>query len=343
MRRSIAAGVILLLVLGASPAWACGGLVAPNGSVNLLRTSTLAGYHNGIEHYITSFEFVGGGAKFGSIVPIPGRPTKVKRAGEWTLQRLAQEVQPPPPAPSEDGVAQAGAGGAKVISETEIDGLLITILRGGSRGVGKWAKEEGFALPPDAPEVLHFYAQRSRYFMAARFIPEKARRKKLREGDGIPIHLRIPTDNPWVPLRILALGKQPTEVINADVFLLTGIEPALLPAPAPAGERGMALERSEQASQSLLNDLGSDKGMKWIQEEAGMWLTYLKLDIDAGDLTYDLAVDSSGAGQPSAEDAFGKQGTSPTRHASNPWTWLLVPVVGAGGMRLARRRLMPRR
>jgi hypothetical protein len=310
--------------------------------VNLLRTSTLAGYHNGIEHYITSFEFVGGGAKFGSIVPIPGRPSRVTRGGDWTLQRLAQEVQPPA---DEDTVApapQAGSG-AKVISETEIDGLLITILRGGSRGVGKWAKKEGFALPPDAPEVLQFYAQRSRYFMAARFIPEKARKKKLREGDGIPIHLRIPTDNPWVPLRILALGKQATEVINADVFLLTAREPALLPAPAPAGDRGMALERSEQASRSLLDDLGSDKGMKWIQEESGMWLTYLQLDIDAGDLTYDLAVDASGNAQPSAEDAFGKQGTSPSRRTSSPWAWLLVPVVGAGGVRLAKRRVMPRR
>jgi Uncharacterized protein conserved in bacteria (DUF2330) len=341
MRRSIAAGVILILVLGASPAWACGGLVAPNGSVNLLRTSTLAGYHNGIEHYITSFEFVGGGAKFGSIVPLPGRPTRVTRGGEWTLQRLAQEVQPPP---AESDVVPAPApGSAKVISETEIDGLLITTLRGGSRGVGKWAKEEGFALPPDAPEVLHFYAQRSRYFMAARFIPEKARRKKLREGDGIPIHLRIPTDNPWVPLRILALGKQPTEVINADVFLLTGIQPTLLPAPALAGERGMALERSEQASQSLLNDLGSDKGMKWIQEEAGMWLTYLSLDIDAGDLTYDLAVDASGNGQPSTEDAFGKSSSSTTSRESAAWAWLMVPLLGAGGVRLARRRVMPRR
>ena len=166
--------------------------------------------------------------------------------------------------------------------ETEIDGLLITILKGGEPRVGRWAKDEGFALPPTLPRSSTSTPSEAAYFMAARFIPEKARRKKLREGDGIPIHLRIPTDNPWVPLRILGLGKEATEVIEADVFLLNDREPALLPAPAASGERGMALERSEQASQSLLNDLGSDKGMNWIQEEAGMWLTYLRLDIDAG-------------------------------------------------------------
>jgi hypothetical protein len=341
MRR--AAAVLITLVMGTSPAWACGGLVAPNGSVNLLRTSTLAGYHNGVEHYVTSFEFVGGGAKFGSIVPLPGRPKFVTRGGEWTLQRLAQEVQPPPPAPAEDGVAGQAASGAQVIEERRIDGLLITILKGGSRGVGRWAKDEGFALPPDAPEVLHFYSQRSRYFMAARFVPDRARKKKLQEGDGIPIHLRIPTDNPWVPLRILGLGKGASELIDADVFLLTDIEPALLPEPVAAGERGMALERSEQASRSLLNDLGSDKGMKWIQEEAGMWLTYLRLDTDAGDLKYDLAVDQTGNGQPSPVDAFGVQPRSPTGKSSAPWAWLMAPLLGATGVRLAWRRVMPRR
>ena len=338
MRR--AAAVILVFMLGASPAWACGGLVAPNGSVNLLRTSTLAGYHAGVEHYITSFEFVGGGAKFGSIVPLPDRPRWVSRGGDWTLQRLAREVQPPPP--QDAVVAQAPpASPAKEVYEKEIDGLLITILKGGARGVGRWAKEEGFKLPPDAPKVLNFYAKRSRWFMAARFIPEKARKKKLRQGDAIPIHLRIPTDDPWVPLRILGLGKQATEVIDADVFLLTGAEPALLPAPAPAGQRGMALERSEQASQSLLDDLRSDKGMKWIPSE--MWLTYLRLDIDAGELKYDLAVDQTGNGQPSPVDAFGKGATTSRDPERTMWAWLALPLIGAGGVRFVGRRVMPRR
>lgn len=348
MRRAMAVAVILSLgVIGASPAWACGGLVAENGSVNLLRTSTLAGYNSdtGIEHYITSFEFVGGGAKFGSIVPLPDVPSRVTRGGKWTLQRLAQETQPQPesvngaPAPTNANSAEA-----KELYEKEISGLLITILEGGGRAVGKWAKKEGFSLPPDAPEVLNFYSERSPYFMAVRFIPEKARRKKLRKGDGIPIHLRIPTDNPWVPLRILALGKESEEVVEADVYLLTEIEPALLPEPAPAGERGMALERSEQASQDLLNDLGSDRGMRWIQEDTGMWLTYLKLDIDAPDLTYDLAVDASGLGQPSEEDAYGKQDAATTDSGEQSvWAWFLFPVLGVGAIRLTDRMVMPRR
>ena len=85
----------VVTVLGAGPALACGGLVAPNGSVNLVRTTTLAAYVDGVERYMTSFEFAGAGkGKFGSIVPLPDVPTDVRKAGRWTLQRLVQEVQP---------------------------------------------------------------------------------------------------------------------------------------------------------------------------------------------------------------------------------------------------------
>src|SRR5919106_2665862 len=97
MRRLLVGviGGVLATILSAGPALACGGLVAPNGSVNLVRTTTLAAYVDGVEHYVTSFEFSGaGGGKFGSIVPLPGVPTDVGRAGRWTLQRLVQEVSP---------------------------------------------------------------------------------------------------------------------------------------------------------------------------------------------------------------------------------------------------------
>src|SRR6266568_3751829 len=93
----------LALVL-AAPAWACGGLIGPNGTVSLGRTTTLAGYHEGIEHYLTSFSFQGAGGAFGSLVPLPGVPASVERGGDWTLQRLVRETQPP--------VLAAAAGGS---------------------------------------------------------------------------------------------------------------------------------------------------------------------------------------------------------------------------------------
>src|SRR5438309_5721244 len=98
MRRFLVVALGSFLAVGflAAPAFACGGLVSPNGTVQLGRTTTLAVYHNGIEHYLTEFSFQGGGAKFGSIVPLPAMPTKVIKSGRWTLQRLELEVNPVP-------------------------------------------------------------------------------------------------------------------------------------------------------------------------------------------------------------------------------------------------------
>ena len=300
------------LLVTAAPTLACGGLIGPNGAVNLLRTTTFAGYHDGVEHYVTAFEFAGGGGAFGSITPLPGIPTDVERGGDWTLQRLVLETDP-----VEDfafrATADAGsaAGEAEVLLETTIDALDITILRGGGDEVGLWAKNHGFRLPPDAPEVLDFYADRSPIFMAAAFDADAAAARGQAVGDGTPVHLTIPTDNPWVPLHILGLGKADAEVVEADVYLLTDEKPALLPkAGAFAESAGLILDHSAAASPSLLDDLRSDEGMGWIPREA--WLTKVVVDTTAGELTYDLAIDASGAGQPSVIDAgFAPFGVDP--------------------------------
>ena len=93
-----------------------------------------------------------------------------------------------------------------MILETKIDALDITILKGGGDEVGRWALDNGFFLTPDAPEILDFYASRSPVFMAARFDATRAAALGQQSGDGTPIMLTIPTDQPWVPLRILGLG-----------------------------------------------------------------------------------------------------------------------------------------
>jgi len=308
---SAAAGLCALSA--AAPALACAGLVTPGGNVKLLRASTLAAWADGYEHYVTSFTFEGGGAEFGSIVPLPGIPSKVERGGDWTLQRLEREVAPPQVAASKSGADEAAAAPpAEEVYNTRIDALDITILRGGGASVGQWAREHGFQLTPDAPEVFDFYAARSPIFMAARFNADAAKERNQEQGEGTPVHLTIPMDEPWVPLRILGLGKGTEDLINANVFLLTPSRPNLLPEPQgrssnpgarpvagsdEVGGDGVFLERSEQASQSLLDDLRSDKGMEWVPNQ--MWLTYLQIGEQTSQLRYDLAIDKAGVAKPS--------------------------------------------
>jgi hypothetical protein len=320
--------------MGAGPALACGGLIGRNGSVNLVRTTTLAAWHDGVEHYVTAFKFAGAGGQFGSIIPLPGVPTSVERGGDWTLQRLVREVAPPVPQFADKALAAAAPAPAEVLLETRIDALDITVLRGGGAEVGKWATDNGFLLTPDTPEVLDFYASRSPIFLAARFDADAARQKGVAIGDGTPVHITIPTPNPWVPLRILGVGLHPLERINADVFLLTDRKPALLPGDNASG---LVLARQEPASTSLLTDLRTDKGMEWMPQS--MWLSYLKVDALPATLNYDLAVDASGAGQPSRVAAgldpkvtgAGTLATVPPLVGTGSGGRLL-PVAAAGGV-----------
>ncbi len=290
-RATLTTALTTLFLLLAIPAYACGFLVAENGAIRLVRTATLAAYVDGVEHYVTSFEYQGGG-EFGSIIPLPGVPTVVERGGSWTLQRLQREVDPPR---EFEGAALATAGSADeavVLQEVQVDALDITILSGGGAEVLEWANRNGFDLVgDDTLELLEFYANRSPIFMAAKFDASRAQTTGQQVGDGTPIHLAIPTPNPWVPLRILGYAKDPSEVVDADVFLLTPQEPEIL----RAGD-GILIERSEPASQFLLDDLRSDENSAWVPERA--WFTYVRIEEESGELTYDLAIDVNGE-QPS--------------------------------------------
>ena len=155
MRRCLAvlATATAATFIGAPAAFACGGLVAPNGAVKLVNTTTLVAYHDGVEHYVTSFEYAGGGTRFGSIIPLPGVPTSVTRGGSWTLQRLELEVHPPAPE-AVNGAASAAstvAGPAHVLLRTHVNALTITVVKGGGPAVTAWVRQQGFKVSPDLP------------------------------------------------------------------------------------------------------------------------------------------------------------------------------------------------
>jgi hypothetical protein len=334
MRRVMAAAVAVAVpavatLVGAAPAGACGGLVGENGTIQLTRTSTLAAYSGGIERYVTAFEFTGEGEEVGSIVPLPDVPTEVTRAGDWTLQRLAQEVAPPSGGGGDEDAASAerAVADVDVILETQVDALDITVISGGGDAVGQWAIDNGFLLTPDAPEVLDYYADRSPVFMAAKFDASRAEDLGQGAGDSTPIMATIPTDDPWVPVRILSLGLERARPIEADVFLLTDEEPMLL-----AGGTGLTLERNEQADELLLDDLRSDVNMGWVPER--MWFSYLSLDAPAAELDYDLAVATHPGVTPSPVDAGVPEADAvpvlPPADGLPAWPFAVAAVAGIG-------------
>ena len=322
MRKFLAACAVAIAVTFASGpmAYACGGLVAPNGAVKLLQTTTLVTYHQGLEHYVTSFEYAGGGARFGSIIPLPAVPTSVSRGGSWTLQRLEREVHPPSSSGFGEKVA-ASASSAEVILRTQVDALDITVVKGGGPAVTAWVRQQGFTVSKDLPAMLDFYARRSPIFLTAVFDPAAEAARGLQTGDGTPVQITMPVSNPWVPLHILSLAKDSDDIVTADVFMLTDHSPSIVSGP------GVTIRQSREAEPSLLTDLRSDKGMGWIP--ASGWLSYMTVDSSAANLTYDLAADASGAGRPSLTAAALLPPAPPLRPPApgRPW-WELALTVG---------------
>ncbi len=351
MRRmtTLIGTTLVLLMVGVPMARACGFLVAANGSVQLDRTATFVAWEDGIEHYITNFEFTGDVESFGSIIPLPAAPTEVIRAGDWTLQRLQREVTPLP----EFGVLEFAAANrladVEVLLRTRIDSLDVVVLRGGGAAVLDWVNENGFDLPPGpgTTHLLEFYGSRSPYFLAARFDAEAAAEDGFASGDGIPVQITVPTERPWVPLHILHGASPDTSVIEANIYVFTPERPDFL-----YGE-GLRIEHSRPATDELLDELRSDTNMEWIPDAA--WFSYLRLETEAENLVYDLSI-GVGDVAPSFLDAgftrfeptagqlasFGLEVVDPNRRWQLLAAALVVALVGgiAGGLIVTRRRLV---
>src|SRR5438094_385485 len=149
-----------------------------------------------------------------------------------------------------------------VLQRVKIDALDIVVVRGGGRDVAAWAERNGFDLTPDTPKVLSAYSSQGAIFALARFDRAAAAEKGLIEGQGTVIQFTIPTRAPWIPLRILALGKQGSELVDADLFVLTDQKPWF--APGLSSMPGLQVRQQGWASDQLLTDLRSDRRMGWV-------------------------------------------------------------------------------
>ncbi len=277
MLKKLAALAIALgfFATQALPAFACGALVAPNGSVRLARATTLVAWHDGVERYLSSFSYQGDFSNLGWIVPLPAVPMKIEEGGAWTSD------------------------GATVLQQVKIEALNITVIRGSGPQVLNWATSNGFFLNADTRAHLLGYAKGSPIFLAAKYDTSAAQAHHLLQGDGTPILITMKTQHIWVPLEVLALEGQQ---VQADLFLLTDQPVYTSDVAAVVGQSsvgsqvpgapGFAVSFQEQVTSTLYHDLSTDRNMGWVRPES--WLTYLTLDAPEPTVTYDLGVNSQG-------------------------------------------------
>lgn len=319
-------------VMQATPALACGGLVAPDGDVRLGRAATLIAWHDGIEHYLTSFSYEGDVKNLGWIVPLPAVPLKVEPGGRWTLQRLARETQPQQLLFSDaDQAAGAATSAVEVLQQVTIEALNITVLRGSGQAVLDWCAQNGFAVDGDTRAHLLLYAQGSPIFMAAKYDTSAAQARHQQVGDGAPVLITMRTPHPWVPLEVLALDGQ---IVHADLYFLTD-DPLNTSALAAAagqsavgsdvgGAQGLKVAFQERMNAGLYHDLSTDRNMSWVRADS--WLTYVALDAPAEAVTYDLSVTPDGV---MSLTHFGDSATAKAQSANALPGWLPRLPLGA--------------
>jgi len=332
MRRVLSAAAALgaALLVQTTPALACGGLVAPDGDVRLDKATTFVAWHDGVEHYVTSFAYQGAVADLGWIVPLPAVPTSIQPAGKWTLQRLEREVNPVP-LEFADQLATKAAGSI-VVEQVQVEALDVTVLKGSGKAVVDWCVHNGFVLPTETRDHLLGYAQGSPVFMAAKYDTSRAQQRGQNAGDGVPILITMNTPQLWVPLEVLANDDSP---VNADLFLLTD-HPLTTTNPDflltnlfglhnVDGASGFSIVRREPMNDILHRDLSRDRNMGWVPRDS--YLTYLTLNAPGDKVTYDLGVGSDSVIR------LASFGTAPAKAVIPPpsSTALWVPPVAAGG------------
>jgi Uncharacterized protein conserved in bacteria (DUF2330) len=289
--------VLALLLFQTQSVFACGGLVAPDGDVRLERASTLIAWHDGVEHYLTSFAYQGSVANVGWIVPLPAVPEKIEAGGAWTFQRLSIETRPRRLAV--DAPVSSAAGSAEVLQQVQVEALNITVVKGSGQEILNWATQNGFFLDDDTKAHLLAYAQGSPIFMAAKYDTQAAQARHQLVGDGVPLLITMKTEHPWVPLEVLALDGQQ---VQADLYFLTDkplnisdlnakIGQSAVGSTIP-GATGFTVSFQEKMTDQLYRDLSSDRNMSWVQRDS--WLTYLSLDAPSENVTYDLGISNDG-------------------------------------------------
>jgi hypothetical protein len=294
----IPAAALAAFLATATSAFACGGLVAPNGAIRLSRATTMVAWHDGVERYLTSFSYQGTDVQdFGWIVPLPAAPDKVEEGGGWTLQRLQRATHPQPQLAFAAGGA-ARAANAEVLMQVKVRALDITVLKGSGQAIVDWCRQNDFLLNAETKAHLLVYAKASPFFMAAKYNIARAQATRQVQGDGAPVLITMRVPHMWIPLEVLANG---TDQVGADLYLLTDNPVYTSDLGALVGELpqgtfvpgapGLTVRYQEPIDAQLFRDLSTDKNMGWVRPNR--ILTYLTLDAPAFTVRYDMGVSDS--------------------------------------------------
>ena len=200
------------------------------------------------------------------LTPLPGVPSDVEQGRRLDAPAPRPRDEPRPAASAFDLGGARAAECAEVLLETRIDALDITVLAAAATRSVTGRRSTASGCRPTPRRSSTSTPTRSPDLPRRRLRRRRGRGARPAVGDGTPVHITIPTDNPWVPLRILALGKTDAERVEADVYLLTDRAAGPPPGPHRAEQRPDA--RPQRRGHRLAPRrpaLGS--GMEWVPDQ----------------------------------------------------------------------------
>lgn len=213
MKRLVLA--LLLLAATAVPALACIALPRdPDGQaddIGLPEQRAFLYREGRNEHLILSVQYDGAPGEFVWVIPTEGRPKVDVQAGApfhelWTITKI---VQPMSKGTLEAAGAAPGGAPPVVVVERKTAGPYDIAVLQATSGLGLfgWLRQNGFALDPQARDLLDDYVKKGWYFVAARIRPGGGQgqiSENLRNGTIAPLHLTYPAKELSYPLRVTA-------------------------------------------------------------------------------------------------------------------------------------------
>lgn len=203
------------------------------------------------EHLVLSVQYDGAPGEFVWVIPTEGRPKVEVQGGApfHELWKLTKIVQPAVRSSMEGAGAAPGAAPPVVVIERKTAGPYDIAVLQATSGLGLfgWLRQNGFALDPQARDLLDDYVKKGWYFVAARIRPGGGQgqiTENLRNGTIAPLHLTYPAKELAYPLRVtagnggtskielfvVADNPKPAPGLRADTFTLT-----------PQGAKGFAV------------------------------------------------------------------------------------------------------
>ena len=302
MRRIVVAAgtAAAAFLLTAAPALACGGLVAPDGDVRLDKATTFVAWHDGVEHYVTSFAYTGAAADVGWIVPLPAVPSKIEAAGRGRCSGSSASsilrrsfVPSRQQARGAGGLRRCRAGAGRGARRHRAQGQRLegdrlvcpqrlsaaagdqgppAPVRAGQPGLhGRQIQQLGRAAARAAVRRRRPAAHHHAHAAAVGAAGDPRQRGCSGECRPLPADRIKPlTTENGVP--VVSRSSVGSVIDSAKGFTVAGAEPM---------------------NASLHHDLSIDRNMSWVP--ASGYLTYLTLNAPGADVTYDLGVNANNA------------------------------------------------